>query len=172
MTLLLPPLQPLPRTPAASAAAAAWCPLLRTVMYLGRPVSGDGTAAGHWLGRMSECVCKMSAAVGCAPGPMQGPPLVPDSNVLCCNGLRLPQLGPDRWARLMPSTPHKMQLTPPVLSENSAMAWRAALLLLVLRASLAAAGPAKQRNDFDLFVFVRSYSPTFCRETSCSIRPM
>jgi hypothetical protein len=72
----------------------------------------------------------------------------------------------------MPSTPHKMQLTPPVLSENSAMAWRAALLLLVLRASLAAAGPAKQRNDFDLFVFVRSYSPTFCRETSCSIRPM
>ena len=52
------------------------------------------------------------------------------------------------------------------------MAWRAALLLLVLRASLIAAGPAKQRNDFDLFVFVRSYSPTFCRETSCSIRPM
>lgn len=25
---------------------------------------------------------------------------------------------------------------------------------------------------FDLFVFVRSYSPTFCKETSCSIHPM
>lgn len=25
---------------------------------------------------------------------------------------------------------------------------------------------------FDLFVFVRSYSPTFCKETACSIRPM
>ena len=103
---------------------------------------------------------------------MPGAPFVPDSNVLCCNALRLPQLAPRQIDAPHAQHPPKMQLTPPFPSVNSAMAWRAALLLLVLRASLAAAGPAKQRNDFDLFVFVRSYSPTFCRETSCSIRPM
>ena len=63
------------------------------------------------------------------------------------------------------------------------------LLLLAVAAALAPAGGVhlpprglgggggkQKRRDkdpgFDLCVFVRSYSPTFCRQEQCSIRPM
>lgn len=71
---------------------------------------------------------------------------------------------------------------------------RAALLLLLLAAAASALEPAssvqqqaavskhgrrgkdKGKPDgdpgFDLFLFVRSYSPTFCRQERCTVRPM
>lgn len=68
---------------------------------------------------------------------------------------------------------------------------RGAAPLLVLLAAVAAALPAEPAAQpqleqqavqkrgrkapdpsFDLFIFVRSYSPTFCTQEHCSIRPM
>ena len=46
------------------------------------------------------------------------------------------------------------------------------LRLVLLACAALSAAAATTDPGFDLFLFVRSYSPTFCKETSCSIKPM
>lgn len=50
-----------------------------------------------------------------------------------------------------------------------AMAMHGTLVVLLTLCGLVL---GKTDPGFDLFVFVRSYSPTFCRESACTIKPM
>lgn len=51
------------------------------------------------------------------------------------------------------------------------MAQRALLLLLSL-AVLASASELAAKSPFDLYLLVRSFSPTFCKQEPCTIQPL
>ena len=47
-----------------------------------------------------------------------------------------------------------------------------ALILALLAALAAAEARSQPKAGFDLFLFVRSFSPSFCEQVTCSIDPV